>query len=81
MECTLKSKLVLQDLIEKAEQQPNLTVGIIVSIAVIIFTVFIKLLFGGKKPVSVEGPLEELKKYSLLLLLNVALSLCCAGNS
>ncbi|CAB4280380.1 unnamed protein product [Prunus armeniaca] len=47
-----KSKII--DLIEKAEQQPNLTVGIIVSIAVIIFTVFIKLLFGGKKPARVE---------------------------
>ncbi|KAB2609023.1 calnexin-like protein [Pyrus ussuriensis x Pyrus communis] len=47
-----KSKII--DLIEKAEQQPNLTVGILVAIVVIIFSVLVKLLFGGKKPARVE---------------------------
>ncbi|XP_030477511.2 calnexin homolog [Syzygium oleosum] len=38
------------DLIEKAEKQPNITVGVLVSIVVIILTFFFKILFGGKKP-------------------------------
>lgn len=56
-------KFKILDLIEKAEKQPNLTVGVLVSIVVIIFTVLLKLLFGGKKPanakVSVEPKKEE----------------------
>ncbi|XP_019234878.1 PREDICTED: calnexin homolog 1-like [Nicotiana attenuata] len=42
-----KSKVL--DLLEKAETQPNLTVGVVISIIVIIFTVLLKLIFGGKK--------------------------------
>lgn len=37
------------ELIEKAETQPNLTIGVIVSIIVVIFSIFVKILFGGKK--------------------------------
>jgi hypothetical protein len=39
----------LQDLIEKGEKQPNITIGVIVSIVVVILTVFFRILFGGKK--------------------------------
>jgi hypothetical protein len=44
----------LQDLLEKAEKQPNLTIGILASIAVVIFTVIFRIIFGGKKNVSIE---------------------------
>ncbi|KAM0018688.1 putative calreticulin/calnexin, concanavalin A-like lectin/glucanase domain superfamily [Helianthus debilis subsp. tardiflorus] len=37
------------EVIEKAEKQPNITIGVIVSIVVVIFSVLLKLLFGGKK--------------------------------
>lgn len=50
----------MQDLIEKGEKQPNLSIGILVSIVVIVFTVIFKLIFGGKKKqvsVEVEPPL------------------------
>ncbi|XP_050376811.1 calnexin homolog [Argentina anserina] len=47
-----KSKIV--ELIEKAEEQPNITLGVIGSIAVIIVTVLFMFLFGGKKPAKVE---------------------------
>ncbi|XP_030547542.1 calnexin homolog [Rhodamnia argentea] len=40
------------ELIEKAEEQPNIAMGVLGSIAVIILTVFLKLLFGGKKPAA-----------------------------
>lgn len=39
-----------QDLIAKAEKQPNMTIGVLISIVVIILTVFFRLLFGGKRP-------------------------------
>ncbi|OAY30593.1 calnexin homolog [Manihot esculenta] len=42
------------DIIEKAEKQPNLTLGILISIVVVIFSVLIKIIFGGKKPAKVE---------------------------
>ncbi|KAH7522552.1 hypothetical protein FEM48_Zijuj07G0150700 [Ziziphus jujuba var. spinosa] len=42
-------KLQIIDIIEKGEKQPNLTIGIIVSVVVVIFTVLLKILFGGKK--------------------------------
>ncbi|XP_075661406.1 calnexin homolog [Castanea sativa] len=42
-------KLKIYDLIEKGEKQPNLSIGILVSIVVIVFTVIFKLIFGGKK--------------------------------
>jgi len=41
--------LRVQDLIEKGEKQPNLTIGVLVSIAVVIFTIIFRILFGGKK--------------------------------
>ncbi|KAM5571480.1 hypothetical protein ABKV19_011859 [Rosa sericea] len=47
-----KSKII--DLIEKAEEQPNITLGVIGSIAVIILTALFMFLFGGKKPAKVE---------------------------
>jgi hypothetical protein len=43
----------LQDLIEKGEKQPNLTIGILVSVVVVIFTILFKVIFGGKKNVSI----------------------------
>lgn len=43
----------LQDLLEKAEKQANLTIGILASIVVVIISILLKLIFGGKKPVSV----------------------------
>ncbi|KAK4597401.1 hypothetical protein RGQ29_015083 [Quercus rubra] len=42
-----KPKII--DLIEKGEQQPDITIGVIVSVVLIILTVFLRLLFGGKK--------------------------------
>uniref|UniRef100_A0A7N0VEM1 Calnexin n=1 Tax=Kalanchoe fedtschenkoi TaxID=63787 RepID=A0A7N0VEM1_KALFE len=45
-----KSKLV--DLIDNAEKQPNLTIGILFSVVVIIFTILLKIVFGGKKKVD-----------------------------
>ncbi|KAG4190688.1 hypothetical protein ERO13_A07G045900v2 [Gossypium hirsutum] len=47
-------KLQILDLIEKAEKQPNITIGVIVSILVIMVTVLFRLLFGGKKQPKVE---------------------------
>lgn len=45
---------VVQDVIEKGEEQPNLTIGILVSILVVFVTIIFRVLFGGKKapPVS-----------------------------
>ncbi|XP_014505844.1 calnexin homolog isoform X2 [Vigna radiata var. radiata] len=43
------------DLIEKGEEQPNLTVGILVAILVVFVSIFFRILFGGKKkPTRVE---------------------------
>ncbi|XP_057949120.1 calnexin homolog [Malania oleifera] len=39
----------INDLIVKGEKQPKLTIGILVSMVVVILTVFLRLLFGGKK--------------------------------
>lgn len=47
-------KQTILDLIEKAEKQPNLTIGVIVAVFVIILTVLFKVLFGGKKQAKVE---------------------------
>ncbi|KAJ6832075.1 calnexin-like protein [Iris pallida] len=43
-------KMKIIDIIEKGEQQPNLTIGILVSVVVVIATIIFKILFGGKKP-------------------------------
>ncbi|KAL9169994.1 hypothetical protein ABFS82_04G115300 [Erythranthe guttata] len=42
-------KVKVLDLLEKAEKQANLTIGILASILVIFFSIFLKLIFGGKK--------------------------------
>ncbi|KAI3512756.1 hypothetical protein L1887_20075 [Cichorium endivia] len=49
------------ELVEKAEEQPNLTVGVVVSIVVVVFSVSLKVLFGGNKPGKgkVGGKKEE----------------------
>ncbi|XP_028062802.1 calnexin homolog [Camellia sinensis] len=48
-------KVKILDVIEKAEQQPNITIGVIVSIVIVIVTVLFKILFGGKKPAKVSA--------------------------
>lgn len=50
----LKLVFVQQDVIEKGEKQPNLTIGILVSVVAVIITVLFKIIFGGKK-VSLES--------------------------
>ncbi|KAL9243353.1 hypothetical protein vseg_017249 [Gypsophila vaccaria] len=45
-----KSKLY--ELIEKAETQPNITIGVLVSVAVVLVSLVFKILFGGKKPAA-----------------------------
>ncbi|KAJ4847924.1 hypothetical protein Tsubulata_047151 [Turnera subulata] len=44
----------IEDLIEKAEKQPNLTLGVLISIVVVIVSLLFRVLFGGKKPAKVE---------------------------
>jgi len=44
------------DVIEKGEKQPNLTIGILVSIVVVFLTILFKLVFGGKKKVPKVEP-------------------------
>nr|TKR84622.1 hypothetical protein D5086_0000256400 [Populus alba] len=38
-------------LIEQGEKQPNITIGILASIVIVIFTIFYRRLFGGRRPV------------------------------
>ncbi|KAF6152739.1 hypothetical protein GIB67_021399 [Kingdonia uniflora] len=40
------------DVIEKGEKQPNITIGVLVSVAVVILSIIYKILFGGKKPIA-----------------------------
>ncbi|KAJ6977919.1 hypothetical protein NC653_029730 [Populus alba x Populus x berolinensis] len=42
-----KDKII--ELIEKAEKQPNITIGVLVSVVVVILTLFVRIIFGGKK--------------------------------
>ncbi|XP_010523385.1 PREDICTED: calnexin homolog 1-like [Tarenaya hassleriana] len=42
-----KDKII--EFIAKAEQQPNITVGVLVSVVVVILSLLFKLIFGGKK--------------------------------
>ncbi|TKY73727.1 Calnexin-like protein [Spatholobus suberectus] len=44
----------IYDLIEKAEKQPNITIGIIVAAVVVFVSIFFRIIFGGKKPAKVE---------------------------
>ncbi|KAK6153852.1 hypothetical protein DH2020_013491 [Rehmannia glutinosa] len=52
-------KVKVLDLLEKAEKQPNLTIGILVSVVVVIFSVLLKLIFGGKKPAKVSAETKK----------------------
>ncbi|KAJ6842190.1 calnexin-like protein [Iris pallida] len=54
-------KIQIIDLIEKGEKQPNLTIGILVSVAVVFSTITFRILFGGKKPVAPAEPVPETK--------------------
>ncbi|KAJ6800931.1 calnexin-like protein [Iris pallida] len=54
-------KIKIIDLIEKGEKQPNLTIGILVSIAVVFSTIIFRILFGGKKHVAPAKPVPETK--------------------
>ncbi|KAK2662168.1 hypothetical protein Ddye_000742 [Dipteronia dyeriana] len=49
-------KIKILDVIEKGEKQPNLTIGILVSIVVVFLTILFKLIFGGKKKVAKVEP-------------------------
>jgi len=49
-------KIKIIDLIEKGEKQPNLTLGILASVAVVLVTILFRLLFGGKKPAAQPKP-------------------------
>ncbi|KAL6319588.1 hypothetical protein AAG906_014264 [Vitis piasezkii] len=40
-------------LLVKGEKQPNLTIGILVSIVIVFLTIIFKIIFGGKKPVKI----------------------------
>ncbi|KAK8693035.1 hypothetical protein V6N13_070634 [Hibiscus sabdariffa] len=51
-------KLRIIDFIERAESQPNLAIGLLVSIAVLIVTILFLLILGGKKQPIVEKKTE-----------------------
>ncbi|KAK8710814.1 hypothetical protein V6N13_146123 [Hibiscus sabdariffa] len=53
-----KYKPQILDFIERAETQPNITVGLLVSIVVLILTVFFMLISGGKQQPIVEKKTE-----------------------
>ncbi|KAG8388176.1 hypothetical protein BUALT_Bualt02G0098600 [Buddleja alternifolia] len=59
-------KVKVLDLLEKAEKQANLTIGILISIVVVFVSVLFKLIFGGKKPakVTVEAKKPEVAESS-----------------
>ncbi|CAL5204451.1 unnamed protein product [Lathyrus oleraceus] len=52
-----KEKII--EIIEKGEKQPNLTIGIIVSVVIVFVSIFFRLIFGGKKPANVEANVEK----------------------
>nr|CAD1836693.1 unnamed protein product [Ananas comosus var. bracteatus] len=54
-------KIKIIDVIEKGEKQPNLTIGILVSVVVVILTVLFRILFGGKKPAAPASSTSETK--------------------
>ncbi|KAJ6375262.1 hypothetical protein OIU77_000277 [Salix suchowensis] len=54
----------ITDLIEKAEKQPNITIGVLVSIVVVILTLFFRIIFGGKKAKVVEKKPEPVVETS-----------------
>ncbi|XP_058102704.1 calnexin homolog [Magnolia sinica] len=52
-------KINIIDVIEKGEKQPNLTIGVLISILVVILTIFFRILFGGKKPAAAAKVIKE----------------------
>ncbi|GMJ04879.1 calnexin 1 [Hibiscus trionum] len=56
-----KYKLQILDFIERAETQPSLTIGLLVSIVVLILSVSFMLISGGKKQPRVEKKTEVAK--------------------
>lgn len=66
----------MQDLLEKAEKQANLTIGILASVIVVILSILLKLIFGGKKPVSAHKniPLEKIKFLLLCIYFRLTIS-------
>ncbi|CAL9747953.1 unnamed protein product [Musa acuminata subsp. burmannicoides] len=54
-------KIKIIDVIEKAEKQPNLTIGVLVAIVVVFATVIFRTLFGRKKPQATAAPTTEAK--------------------
>ncbi|XP_068645614.1 calnexin homolog [Aristolochia californica] len=57
-------KFKIVDVIEKGESQPNLTIGILVSVVIVFVTIIFRVLFGGKKRAPVQPvrvPPEEKK--------------------
>ncbi|KAL1554070.1 calnexin [Salvia divinorum] len=52
-------KVKVLDLLEKAEKQANLTIGILASVIVVIFSILLKLIFGGKKPANVVAQTKK----------------------
>ncbi|KAL5228895.1 hypothetical protein ABZP36_017160 [Zizania latifolia] len=55
-----KTKII--DVIEKGEKQPNITIGVLVSIIVVFVTVLFRIIFGSKKPTAPVKPATEVKK-------------------
>ncbi|XP_072976015.1 calnexin homolog [Typha angustifolia] len=45
-------KIKIIDVIEKGEKQPNLTIGVLVSVVVVLLTLIFRILFGGRKPAA-----------------------------
>ncbi|PKA55285.1 Calnexin like 1 [Apostasia shenzhenica] len=59
-------KIKIIDVIEKGEKQANLTIGILVSILVVIVTIIFRLLFGGKNHAAAapQKPVTERERAS-----------------
>ncbi|XP_051115683.1 calnexin homolog 1-like [Andrographis paniculata] len=55
-------KTKVLELLEKAEKQANLTIGILVSVVVILLSILFKLIFGRKKPTNTPQAAAENRK-------------------
>ncbi|KAJ9559485.1 hypothetical protein OSB04_004645 [Centaurea solstitialis] len=51
-------KTKLLELVEKAEEQPKITVSIVVSVIVIFFSILLRMLFGGNKAVKTKAKVK-----------------------
>ncbi|KAI3684388.1 hypothetical protein L6452_33611 [Arctium lappa] len=51
-------KTKVLELVEKAEEQPKITVSVVVSIVVIIFSILLRMLFGGNKGVRSKAKVK-----------------------